>query len=72
MTIRNIKANEKARINELLDSIKEIEPEEVMVLYMKDGFYHSKSNGTFSRIRTIGAIEALKYELLSTDHPDSV
>ena len=49
----------------IVDKLRAAEPDEVMVVYLKAGDVHTLSTGTFSRMRTLGALEMLKYEILA-------
>jgi hypothetical protein len=52
-------------IDALLDEVRDAKPEEVLIVYItSDGTVRTRSNGTFSRMRTIGALEILKHDLL--------
>lgn len=61
----NVSTDQEVR--ELLQSVADEQPKEVMVVFMKNGGVHTRSNGTFSRMRTLGALEILKHDLLHGD-----
>ena len=54
-------------IEAILEDVRKAEPEEILIVFMKSGDVQTRSNGTFSRMRTVGALEILKNDILNND-----
>jgi hypothetical protein len=51
-------------VQRVLDQVAEAKPDEVLIVYIKGGDIHTVSTGTFSRARTVGLLEQLKFDIL--------
>ena len=68
----NLVANQSTtdcEIEELLRSVIDERPEEVLIVFMKDGDVCTRSSTMFSRIRTLGALTQLQFDIAKADEP---
>ena len=54
-------------VDALLAEASAAKPEELLLVWMKSGEVQTRSTGTFSRMRTLGALELLKHDILKGD-----
>ena len=54
-------------VKALLLEVWEEKPEELLLVWMKGGEVRTRSTGTFSRMRTLGALEFLKHDILAEE-----
>lgn len=62
--IREIRSPLARDVDRVLQECAQAEPDEVLIVYVKGGCVSTLSTGTFSKMRTLGALEILKHDIL--------
>jgi hypothetical protein len=62
--LRQVRAPMQRDVEDVLSQCAQADPDEVLIVYVKGGDVGTLSTGTFSKMRTLGALEILKGDLL--------
>lgn len=62
--LSRVRAPLEVDVERVLAQCAQADPDEVLIVYIKGGDVSTLSTGTFSKMRTLGALEILKGDLL--------
>lgn len=62
--LRQVRAPMQRDVERVLADCAQVDPDEVLIVYIKGNDVGTLSTGTFSRMRTLGALEQLKHDIL--------
>ncbi|GAC1664498.1 MAG: hypothetical protein PVS3B2_00200 [Candidatus Dormibacteraceae bacterium] len=62
--LRHVRSPLQRDVERVLADCAQADPDEVLIVYVKGGNVCTLSTGTFSKMRTLGALELLKDDIL--------